>query len=153
MANRKRRLGPPIHASIREALGYDASQADDEIYADWKERTGRVCKPCWELKYCPYGPLIEQSPLLPALREGVTEQLVYFRECLKSGMVGNVTQLTDERREFYAKWSKDEQILLGSFITESGLKLLKSLRPKRNRSQRGSVASCRQFISTALHSI
>jgi len=22
-----------------------------------------VCKPCWELKYCPYGPSVEQSPL------------------------------------------------------------------------------------------
>lgn len=22
-----------------------------------------VCKPCWELKYCPYGPLVEQFPL------------------------------------------------------------------------------------------
>lgn len=24
-----------------------------------------VCKPCWELKYCPYGPLVEFSPLSP----------------------------------------------------------------------------------------
>ena len=34
MANRKRRLGPtPIHASIRETLGYDASQTDGgELY-------------------------------------------------------------------------------------------------------------------------
>jgi len=23
----------------------------------------RVCKPCWELKYCPYGPLVEDFPL------------------------------------------------------------------------------------------
>ena len=22
-----------------------------------------VCKPCWELKYCPYGPLVEEFPL------------------------------------------------------------------------------------------
>jgi hypothetical protein len=29
----------------------------------WKERTEHVCKPCWELKYCPYGPLVEQFPL------------------------------------------------------------------------------------------
>jgi hypothetical protein len=25
-----------------------------------------VCKPCWELKYCPYGPLVEFFPLSPA---------------------------------------------------------------------------------------
>lgn len=24
---------------------------------------GSVCKPCWELKYCPYGYLVEYSPL------------------------------------------------------------------------------------------
>ena len=24
-----------------------------------------VCKPCWELKYCPYGPLVEFFPLSP----------------------------------------------------------------------------------------
>ena len=23
-----------------------------------------VCKPCWELKYCPYGPLVEYFPLI-----------------------------------------------------------------------------------------
>lgn len=23
---------------------------------------GSVCKPCWELKYCPYGPLVEDFP-------------------------------------------------------------------------------------------
>jgi len=23
-----------------------------------------VCKPCWELKYCPYGPLVESFPLI-----------------------------------------------------------------------------------------
>jgi hypothetical protein len=25
----------------------------------------KVCKPCWELKYCPYGPLVEYFPLHP----------------------------------------------------------------------------------------
>ena len=30
---------------------------------DWKKRVKAVCKPCWELKYCPYGPLVEEFPL------------------------------------------------------------------------------------------
>jgi hypothetical protein len=30
---------------------------------NWKKRVKAVCKPCWELKYCPYGPLVEQFPL------------------------------------------------------------------------------------------
>jgi hypothetical protein len=36
------------------------------IWADkigWKRRVKAVCKPCWELKYCPYGPLVEEFPL------------------------------------------------------------------------------------------
>lgn len=37
----------------------------------WKERSegsyiGAVCKPCWELNYCPYGPLVEQFPIAEA---------------------------------------------------------------------------------------
>jgi hypothetical protein len=30
---------------------------------EWKRRTKHICKPCWELKHCPYGPLIEEFPL------------------------------------------------------------------------------------------
>jgi len=30
---------------------------------DWDRRVKAVCKPCWELKYCPYGPLVEKFPL------------------------------------------------------------------------------------------
>jgi len=30
---------------------------------NWERRVKAVCKPCWELKYCPYGPLVEQFPL------------------------------------------------------------------------------------------
>ena len=30
---------------------------------DWDRRIQAVCKPCWELKYCPYGPLVEEFPL------------------------------------------------------------------------------------------
>jgi hypothetical protein len=29
-----------------------------------------VWKPCWELKYCPYGPLVEYFPLI--FEEGLT---------------------------------------------------------------------------------
>lgn len=30
---------------------------------NWEKRVKAVCKPCWEIKYCPYGPLVEQFPL------------------------------------------------------------------------------------------
>lgn len=30
---------------------------------DWNKRVKSVCKPCWEIKYCPYGVLVEEFPL------------------------------------------------------------------------------------------
>lgn len=30
---------------------------------DGRRRAKAVCKPCWEIRYCPYGPLVEQFPL------------------------------------------------------------------------------------------
>lgn len=30
---------------------------------NWSKRAKAVCKPCWEIKYCPYGPLVEDFPL------------------------------------------------------------------------------------------
>jgi HNH endonuclease len=38
-----------------------------------------VCKPCWELKYCPYGPLVEQFPLHPEMG-GLTQIRRLHRE-------------------------------------------------------------------------
>lgn len=39
----------------------------------WKERMEdnkieAICKPCWDLKYCPYGPLVEQFPITNDLK-------------------------------------------------------------------------------------
>jgi hypothetical protein len=111
MTKRKRRPEPPIHPSIKERLGYNASDTDDEVYEDWKERTTRVCKPCWELKYCPYGPLVEQLPLLPSLQSDVEEQQAYFKKCLETNTVGTVTVLTNAYREMYEEWLADEELL------------------------------------------
>ncbi len=118
MGNRKKRRGPPIHPSIKECLGYGASDTDDEVYADWKERTSRVCKPCWELKYCPYGPLVEKLPLLPPLRSESEEQQAYFRKCLETQMVGSVTPLSDEWRAMYEEWIYDENLLRQQALTQ-----------------------------------
>ena len=45
------------------------SEQHKSVFTEWfgkidaKRRVKAVCKPCWEIKYCPYGPLIEQFPL------------------------------------------------------------------------------------------
>src|ERR1700753_130877 len=111
MTGRKRRLQPAIHPSIKQRLGYAASDTDEDVYEDWAERMSRVCKPCWELKYCPYGPIVEQLPLLPPLRSDIEEQQAYFKRCIETNTVGNVTPLTDDLRELYASWLEDEDLL------------------------------------------
>jgi hypothetical protein len=52
-----------VSAGIRSALGFNDETPDKIVLTEWAKRTKHVCKPCWELKYCPYGPLVEQFPL------------------------------------------------------------------------------------------
>ena len=117
----KKRKFSDIHPSVRDRLGY-TSETDEEIYADWKERTSRVCKPCWELKYCPYGPFVEQSPLLPALKAGMKEKNDYFIRCLATDTVGELSILSDDMREYYAEWADDDQILLAQALNDLSTK-------------------------------
>lgn len=43
---------------------------DNNIFSRWEEkinwekRVKAVCKPCWEIKYCPYGALVEEFPII-----------------------------------------------------------------------------------------
>lgn len=41
----------------------------DKAFKLWKQtvkdnRIKAICKPCWELNYCPYGPLVEEFPII-----------------------------------------------------------------------------------------
>ena len=63
-----------IDKKIKKLLGIEPDKPDKEVLAEWKAAASRVCKPCWELKYCPYGPLVEESPLLPPTRKEVQEE-------------------------------------------------------------------------------
>ena len=63
-----------IDPRIKELLRYDPDEPDEKVLAEWKARATRVCKPCWELKYCPYGPYVEEFPLLPRTRKEVEEE-------------------------------------------------------------------------------
>jgi hypothetical protein len=118
MAKNRKPRARPVHSSIKIALGYDPKLADQEVLQDWSERKRRVCKPCWELKYCPYGPLVEQSPVVPPLRPGMIEQNAYFRKCLETDMVGDVRALTEELRAEYQEWLEDDQLLLRQALHE-----------------------------------
>jgi 5-methylcytosine-specific restriction endonuclease McrA len=84
---------------IKKALGYTVKSPAVKILADWKKRLRSVCKPCWELKYCPYGPLVEEFPLPPLTRKEAQEHLQYLRSCLQSGQFGEGRKLDNKRRE------------------------------------------------------
>jgi HNH endonuclease len=101
----------PIHDSVKSRLGYEINQPDKEVLSDWRARLRRVCKPCWELKYCPYGPLVEQSPMLPVARSDVVAHNNYLRKCLQENQIGVLEPLSDERRKTYEDWLRDEDLL------------------------------------------
>lgn len=107
-----RRKSNSIHSAIKERLGYAVDELDAEVLRDWKARLRRVCKPCWELKYCPYGPLVEQSPTLPSLREDAAQHVARLKESLRSGFHGEISELSDEQRERYQSWVQDDELLL-----------------------------------------
>lgn len=56
-------------------LGFDPEDDDDEIMEYWKANIKIACKPCLELKYCPYGPLVEKFPIYPILRKEAIETM------------------------------------------------------------------------------
>lgn len=100
-----------VHPSIKKRLGYSSTEPDDQVLSEWRKRTRRVCKPCWELKYCPYGPFVEQSPLLPPIRQGILEHLNYLKECIASNTLGEMSELSDDRRDLYTEALTDDDLL------------------------------------------
>lgn len=87
-----------IHPLIKERLGLPVDMDDLELLRTWKRKATRACKPCWELKYCPYGPLVEQFPLLPPTLESAKEHYDYAKRCLETGKVGSQEPLSAEER-------------------------------------------------------
>jgi hypothetical protein len=81
-----------IDSYVKHLLGFDDSATEDEVRAAWAQRTQHVCKPCWELKYCPYGPLVEQFPLLPQLRRHAIEHNEFLKSQLAKGAYDEARQ-------------------------------------------------------------
>lgn len=85
-----------IDPKIKSLLGFESDKPDDEALAEWKVAATRVCKPCWELKYCPYGPWVEDSPLLPSTRKEAEKYQEYLKNCLKTGILEGGEPLDDD---------------------------------------------------------
>lgn len=80
-----------------------SDEREPELRKELNERLKNICKPCWELKYCPYGPLVEDFPLPPLTLFQHREHLKYLRGCLAAGAMGNNhdTPLDEDRRRIF----------------------------------------------------
>lgn len=74
-----------MDSHIKHLLGFSGKTSGKIVRKDWNKRTKNVCKPCWELKYCPYGPLVEQFPLLPPTRGEAIQHNEFLKEQLAKG--------------------------------------------------------------------
>ena len=69
-----------------------------------KQLAKRICKPCWELKYCPYGPLVEEFPLPPAPRTDAIKHNEHLKKILKEGKLPDGETLDEQRRKWFEEW-------------------------------------------------
>lgn len=86
---------------VKHLLGFPPNIDDEVVITEWKKRINSICKPCWELKYCPYGPLVEQFPLPPITLDEAIAHNEYLKNCLDSGLLGNGEPLDEERRDIF----------------------------------------------------
>lgn len=70
---------------IKHLLGFKGTDDDGKVKGEWEKRTKNICKPCWELKYCPYGPLVEEFPLLSISKDEAIEHNEFIKKQLSIG--------------------------------------------------------------------
>ena len=92
----------PISKQLLEWFGCSIEEEPD-LRKELNSRLNNICKPCWELKYCPYGPLVEDFPLRPLLVSEHREHLKYLQECLDANAMGpeHNIPLDEERRKMF----------------------------------------------------
>lgn len=91
---------------LKRDLGFSEDTPDEVVEKEWKRRIKHVCKPCWELKYCPYGPLVEDFSLYEDEKQKAIE-LGWYTKLVKGkgwvpcgkddvGAIPNISRVTDE---------------------------------------------------------
>ena len=74
-----------VNPYIKVLLGFDPKTSDKIVRREWNKRIKNICKPCWELKFCPYGPLVEDFPFLGPTRQEAVEHNNFLIKQLKTG--------------------------------------------------------------------
>ncbi len=83
MPRRKSRL-VPYDPRVVELLGLREGTTTRKTKRTLKAIFRTRCKPCWELKYCPYGPLVEQFPLPRIIRADAIQHNEFLKQQLKA---------------------------------------------------------------------
>jgi len=104
MAQRKRPCVAPLHPMIRKALLAEPHETDAQLLAFVRRRARTYCKPCWELKYCPYGSMVEDFPHPPTSRAQADANAARARAVLESGKDPDGNALDPQDRE-HLEWT------------------------------------------------
>src|ERR1700687_6218253 len=83
MPRRKSRV-LPYDPHVVRLLGLPKRTRPTTVKRVLKEMFRTRCKPCWELKYCPYGPLVEQFPLPRIIRADAVQHNEFLKQQLKA---------------------------------------------------------------------
>jgi hypothetical protein len=123
-----------MHTSIKKSMGYKRNVNEKLIVNDWKKRTSELCKPCWELHYCPFGPLVEDFPLLPVVLSEAKEHIAYLKEIMKAGQFRNGEKIDQWRKQFFNKEikyfsPKSHPISIPKILTEASCKVFGHICP------------------------
>jgi len=78
---------------IKESPKFD-EVSDLEMMNIIKRTRSQVCKPCWELKYCPYGPFVEEFPLLPLTLKEADELIAHIKMRIEDNKTTNPQKMT-----------------------------------------------------------
>ncbi|MHB1155182.1 MAG: HNH endonuclease [Eubacteriales bacterium] len=90
----------PLSKILKEYFNITTEQEEKDLQKDLNLRLSTICKPCWELKYCPYGYLVEGFPIRPLLKKEHKEHIEYLKKCLETGFMGeNHDKPIDEERK------------------------------------------------------
>jgi hypothetical protein len=74
-----------VNPHVKVLLGFDPEISDTIVNKEWNRRIKNICKPCWELKHCLYGHLVEEFPLLGPTRQEAIEHNNFLIEQLEKG--------------------------------------------------------------------
>lgn len=68
----------PLSRKLLEYYRADTLEMEKELQKELNSRFQHTVKPCWELKFCPYGPIVEDFPSPPLLVEEHRRYISYI---------------------------------------------------------------------------